>query len=106
MISGRREPVIYPTRHRQSVTLDRHKHLLLCRSEGIIKHIICCFNKAFDATTVKAPAFEFISQHPSLLRLFGQRIGDLNLAAAPSLRGAQDIEDVRGQDIATNDRQV
>ena len=61
---------------------------------------------AFGAAAVEPLALELIGQHATGLRLLHQRIGDLDLAALARLGFGDQVENVRRQDVAPNDRQV
>src|SRR3546814_539101 len=61
---------------------------------------------ALGATAVEALALELVRQHATILSLAHQRVGDLNLTALARLGLLDQIEDVRSQDVATDDRHV
>lgn len=68
--------------------------------------IVGGFNETFNTAAVKPSALEFICQNTSPLRLGHQGIGDLDLAAFAGLSVADQVEDIRGENIAADNGQV
>ena len=61
---------------------------------------------ALGAAAVETLALELVGQHAAVLSLLHQGIGDLDLAALARFSLLDQVEDVRGQDVAADDRQV
>src|SRR5450830_1366739 len=72
----------------------------------VLKAEVGRFDVAFSTTAVKTLAFELVGNHATVLGLFHQGVGDLDLATLAWFGLLDQGEDVRGQDVTTDDRQV
>src|SRR3990167_313213 len=61
---------------------------------------------AFSTAAIEALALELIGHHAAVLRLLHQCVGDLDFSAFARLGLLDQLEDIRGENIATDDRQV
>src|SRR3990167_2434692 len=61
---------------------------------------------ALCAATVEALALELVGEYAAVLGLFHQRIGDLDFATLARRGIFDDVENIRGEDVTTDDRQV
>jgi hypothetical protein len=71
-----------------------------------LEAVIRCRHVARHRTTVEAQSIESIGEHPSLTCLLTQSISNLKFAVAARRGVLKDAEDIRRQDIATDDRQI
>src|SRR5690606_41449707 len=68
--------------------------------------VIGRFHEAFDAAAVESTSLELVREYLAGMSLGHQCVGDLDFPTATGGRVPQDIENVRGQDVATDDGKV
>src|SRR5690606_11591795 len=64
------------------------------------------FDITLSPTAVETPALEFVGDYATILGLLHQRVGDLDLATLAWFGLLDQLEDVRSQNIAADDRKV
>lgn len=64
------------------------------------------FDVTFGAAAIETSALEFVSQDAAVLGLFHQRIGDLDFTALARFSVSNQVEDIGGQNVSTDDGQV
>src|SRR5690606_40540705 len=63
-------------------------------------------HETVDAAAVKTLTFELVGQHATVLRLLQQSIGNLNLTILARRCALDNVENVRGRNVAADNSQV
>ena len=69
-------------------------------------HVLGGLDKPGHTAAIEAKPLKLISKHPAFAGLHLQRVGELHLAIRPGRRTADDVENIGGQDVTTNDCQI
>src|SRR5471030_2086879 len=87
-------------------TLSKRESVSLASLVEVLVAEVGRLDVAFSATAVKTLTFELVGNHAAVFGLLQQGVGNLNLATLARLGFFDQLEDVRGQDVTTDDRQV
>ncbi len=64
------------------------------------------FDVTFGTAAIEAPSLELIGQHAAVLGLLHQCVGDLDFTALARLGISDQVEDIGGQNVPTDNGQV
>src|SRR5690606_1410983 len=72
----------------------------------MLETVVGGFDKAFNTAAVKTTTFKAITKHTTIGGLSHQRVSNLQLTVAARRGLAQDVKNIRSQNITTNNSQI